>query len=204
MKTLITLITVVASLSAFAQRGQNRRFEIPMYGEQFKGQNTIYIKQELKKQFPRLKIAKWDLKRVVLVAKSKKGQGKAYLQVGRFDSRTEFIDGNRFDFQDRGYFHRIPFEAPRRDNGKWQIHLKGNVKVKKIVVVAKKDQPARPHVTKKCGFVLETVWGKDIKKFYAQASGPKGSGVQANACQKAKKKCKAFQGEIPLTQCHKL
>jgi hypothetical protein len=204
MKTFITLLTVVASLSTLAQRGQNRRFELPMSGKQFKGQNTIFLKQELKKQFPRLNVAKWDLKRVVLVAKSKKGQGKAYLQVGRFDSRVEFIDGNRHDFQDRGYFHRIPFEAPRKDKGNWQIHLKGNVKVKKVVVVAQKNQPKRPQVTKQCGYVLETVWGKDIKKFYAKASGPKGSGVQASACQKAKKKCKAFQGEIPLTSCQKL
>ena len=204
MKSLIAAITIFTSLTAFAQGGQKRRFEIPMHGKKFQGQSTIFLKQELKRQFPRLKIDRWDLKRVILVAKSKRGNGQAYLQVGRFDSRSEFIDGNRFDFQERGSFHRIPFEAPRRDQGKWQIHMQGKIKVKKVVVVAKKNQPRNPQVTKQCGYVLETIWGKDIKKFHAQASGPRGSGVQANACQKAKRKCLAFQNELPLTQCQKL
>lgn len=204
MKALITLLAVTISLSSFAQRGQNRRFEIPFHGELFKGQNTIFLKRELKNQFPRLNLKNWDLKRVVLVAKSKRGQGQAYLQVGGFDSRIEFVDGNRFDFDNRGNFHRIPFEAPRRDNGKWQIHLQGRIKVKKVVVVARRDQAPAPRVTKECGFVLETIWGKDIRKFYATASGPRGTGVQANACQKARRKCMNLQAEIPLTQCQKL
>jgi hypothetical protein len=204
MKSIITAIAVVASLSTLAQRGQNQQIELSMNEKTFQGQSTIFLKQEIKKQYPRVNVERWDLQRVVLVAKSAKGNGKAFLQVGSFDSRIEQIDGNRFDFQNRGGFHRIRFEAPRLDNGNWQIHLRGKIKVRKVILVAKRDQPQNRRVTRKCGYVLETVWGKDIKKFKTEVSGQRGSGVLANACQKARKKCLVFQGEIPLTQCKKL
>jgi len=204
MKSLITLITIVASLSTMAQRGRNQQIELNMGNQAFRGQSTIFLKKEIKKQFPRIQFENWDLQRVVLVAKSRGGRAQAFLQVGRFNSRVEFIDGNRFDFNNRGGFHRIPFEAPRRDNGNWQIELQGQVKVNKIIIMATRDQPRRRQVTRSCGVVLETVWGKDIKKFYSEASGIQGTGVQADACKKAMRKCLRLKNELPLTQCNKL
>lgn len=204
MKTLITILTIVASISTLAQRGQSRQIELDMGNQLFQGQNTLFLKKEIKKRYPRIRFESWDLQRVVLVAKSKGGRAQAFLKVGRFDSRVEVIDGNRFDFNNRGGFHRIPFEAPRRDNGNWQIELQGQVKVKKVIIFALEAHPRRVQVTRSCGVVLETIWGKDIKKFHSNASGFQGSGVQAEACKKAMRKCLSFKNELPLTQCKRL
>lgn len=203
MKTLITVMAIMMTLTAQARPGRdgNQRLEIDFHDQVFRGQSTIFLKQEIKRQHPRIKFDRWDLRRVVLVAKSARGFGEAYLQVGRRQSRIETVDGNRFDFQDRRNYHRIPFPAPGQDRGNWQIHMNGRIKVNKVIVVAQRKQPRRPQVTRKCSAVLETVWGKDIKKFHAEAQGPRGTGVQAQACQKAMRKCQALQSEVPLTQC---
>lgn len=206
MKFMVTALVMMMALTAQARpgRGENQRLEIDFGGQLFRGESTIFLKQEIQRKHPRINFNKWDLKRVVLVAKSARGFGEAYLQTGREQSRVETVDGNRSDFQSRGNYHRIPFPAPGQDKGKWQIHMKGRIKVKKVIVVAQKKQPRRPQVTRSCSVVLETVWGKDIKKFHAQAQGPRGTGVAAQACSKAMRKCQRLQNEIPLTQCQVL
>jgi hypothetical protein len=120
MKTFITLLAVMMTLTAQARpgRGQNQRLEIDFGGQLFTGQSTIFLKREIQRKHSRINFNKWDLKRVVLVAKSARGFGEAYLQTGRQQSRIETVDGNRFDFQNRGNYHRIPFRAPGQDNGK--------------------------------------------------------------------------------------
>lgn len=208
MKSCLTVIVMalafVANVNARPHQQQNQRFEIDFYGQQFQGQSTIYLKQEIKKLRPRIDFTNWDLKRVVLVAKSARGYGSAYLQTGREQSRHETVDGNPRSFRSHGDYHRIPFPAPGRDNGVWQIHMQGNIKVNKVVAVMERKAPRRPMVTRSCSYVLETVWGQDIKKFHAQSTGPQGSGVAADACQKAYRKCNRAQDEIPLTRCNKL
>ena len=194
-------LLLLSSVSAFAQ---GRQLEINFGGQEFRGQTTLRIKQELKRNYPNLNLDRAELERVILVAKSKQGNAQARLVVGRFDSRSEQIDGNPFDYNHNGSFNRIPFEAPNRGNGVWQIEMRGNVKVKKILVNVRMERNRRVTVTRECGFVLETIWGKDIRKFRAQATGLQGSGVQALACQKAHKQCSAFSRDIPLTQCKKL
>lgn len=206
MKTLITILALVTALTTQARpdRNGNQQLEIDFGGQLFQGQSTIYLKQEIRRKHPRINFDKWDLKRVVLVAKSARGFGEAYLQTGRQQSRVETVDGNRYDFQNRGNYHRIAFRAPGQDKGHWQLHMQGRIKVNKVIIVAKNKQPRRPHVTRSCSVVLETVWGKDIKKFHAQAQGPRGSGVSHQACTKAMRKCNRLQNEIPLTRCEVL
>ena len=123
------------------------------------------------------------------------------MQIGRQDSRVETIDGNGYDFRQPGNYHRVVFASPGRDGGKWQIHMKGRIKVDKVVLIAQKKAPRRPQVTRSCTVQFETIWGKDIKRFSASATGPKGSGVAAKACEKALNKCEKLEDEIPLTQC---
>lgn len=212
MKSLMTVLMMVLAFTSAARPirplpqlpSEPQQFEIDFYDQVFTRDSTIFLKQELKKLRPRMNFENWDLKRVVLVAKSARGFGEAYLQIGRDQSRIETVDGNHFDFQSNGNYHRIPFRSPGPDAGKWQLHMKGRIKVKKVLVVAQRKAPRRPQVTRSCSYVLETVWGKDIKKFSAEATGIVGSGVQSDACKKALNKCNRLQREIPLTQCNKL
>lgn len=200
---------VLTGATAFAQ---NRQFEINYQDKEFTGQSVLKIKQDLSRAYPRLNLDNRELERVVLVAKSRAGNAEARLRVGRFDSRIEQIDGNPQDYRAAGSFHRIPFEAPNRDNGVWQIEMRGNIKVRKVIVTLSRDvTPPRPNrVTRQCGYVLETVWGQDIRRFSASATGIAGSGVQAKACEQARKQCIAFQRDLPLsrdlplTRCVKL
>ncbi|MCF8058989.1 MAG: hypothetical protein K9K67_06820 [Bacteriovoracaceae bacterium] len=201
MKTCLTALAMMMALSVSANLGQNERVEINYGGQVFQGQNTLFLKKEVTKLYPRINFQNWDLKRVVLVAKSARGFGEAYLKVGRDESRIETIDGNRFDFNDPGNFDRIPFVASGPDNGVWQIHLKGRIKVKKVALILQKKAPRRVQVTRTCQVVFETVWGKDIRKFSGEATGPKGSGVAAQACKQAMNKCNRLKNEVPLTQC---
>lgn len=171
-----------------------------------RGNSKILLKQELKKSYPSLRVNQLELKRVTLVAKSAKGNATAKLKVGNFTSREEIIDGNRRDFNSKGQFHRINFESPRRDKGAWQVLMKGNIKVKAIII--RTDDARRPgndnnrNVTRTCQFRLEFFWGDDISTFSARATGPRGSGVLARACQKAQERCEAAR--FPATQCSKL
>ncbi len=200
-KRLFAGLLLLTSVSVSAQM---RQLEIDYNGREFSGQTTLKLKQELSRAYPRLNLDRADLERVVLVAKSRAGNAQARLLVGRYDSRIEQIDGNRFDYNSAGNFHRIPFEAPNRDNGVWQIEMRGNIKVKKVLVNVIMERQRPVQVTRECGYVLETVWGKDIRKFRASASGVQGSGVLARACEKARKQCLAFSHDLPLTQCNKL
>ena len=204
MKTCLTVVAMMMTLMVSARAQQNQRLEIEYGGQIFKGQSVLFLKQEITKKHPRINFKKWDLKRVVLVAKSARGFGEAHLKVGRDESRIETIDGNRPDFRNQGNYHRISFRSPGPDQGKWQIHLKGNIKVKKVIIVAQKKAPRRPQVTRSCQVVLETVWGKDIRKFSGQATGTQGTGVARQACKKAMNKCNRLQNEVPLTRCQVL
>ncbi len=234
MKKLITLVAVVATVSAMARPGNESKFDIQLGGKTYQGRNSLSLEHLFKKNHPRLNFNNWDFKRVVLHAKSKKGRAQANLTIGRFQSRSEFIDGNNYDFHNQGYFHQIPFEAPRGDRGAWKIHLDGAVKVKKITLVGSKirntrptpptrptrptrptpptrptrptppTRPTRPQITVECGYVLETLWGKDIKKFRSSATGPASSDVRSRACIEAKNRCLHLSNEIPLTKCSKL
>lgn len=203
MKTYLTFLMILIALGAQARpgHGQRERLTIDFHGQLFRGHSTIYLKQEIRKLHPRINFKKWDLKRVILHAKSARGYGEAYLQIGPQQSRIETIDGNGYDFRQPGNYHRVVFTSPGNDPGKWQIHMQGRISVDKVVLVAKKKAPHRPQVTRQCSVQFETIWGKDIKRFTAQATGPRGTGVHAKACQKALRKCERLENEVPLTKC---
>ena len=200
MKKALTSAVALMTLSISAAP-QKKNIVLEFDHQQFKKQSVIKLKQEVKKVHPKLDLTKWNLKKAVLRAKSKQGKAEAYLKIGAFVSAVEAIDGNRFDFHSNRAYHPVTFQTfSDNDKGAWQIHTKGSIKVKQVkLILQKKVQD----VTRKCSFQFETVWGKNIKRFTASATGPKGSGVQKQACQKAKNKCNHFKKEIPLTMCTK-
>ena len=113
-----------------------------------KGQSaTLYLKKTLKEQYPWVDIADLDLRRVVLIAKSKQGMGGAQLRVGNRMTEMYQVDGRPDRFRDdrRYTFDRVHFSNPSSDSsGPWQIELQGNFVVNKVVLEV--DDQSRRHV----------------------------------------------------------
>jgi hypothetical protein len=98
---------------------------------------TLYLKRSLKQQYPRAEISKMDLRKVVLVAKSKKGRGGAQLRVGKRATSMQEVNGHPGSFQNnrRHSFDRVNFQNPSNNSrGPWQVDLKGNFIVRKVVL----------------------------------------------------------------------
>jgi hypothetical protein len=188
MKSLVIALTMLMSVSALAQRNghgnrnQNRNvYDNPRYptrgmqqerlvlqiGEHLRGQNIIKLKQELKMQYPGINPKMLKLKAVKLVAKSKQGRGKATLVVGQDQSYQEIIGGDPYDFHDNsGYtFDKIKMFNPSYDSqGKWQVHLKGNIKVKKVVLIVKKKMQQQRAQNIKIHMYGEHLRGQNVLK----------------------------------------
>jgi hypothetical protein len=147
-------LMIATTVSAFARDGRGmggsqggmQKIVIKLYGEQFKGQNTIFLKKEIKQLHPNMQLKKKQLMDVIIVAKSKHGRGKASLNVGGSMGPAEILDGDSWSFHDeeRYTYSRVSLEKPSfSSQGKWQIKLRGNIKIKKIIVKVKKKMFAR-------------------------------------------------------------
>lgn len=112
----------------------------------YKGESaTIFLKKALKDQYPWVRISDFELKKVVLVAKSKMGRGGAELRVGKWATGMNEVGGNPDSFRDRNRFSfdRVRFWNPSKNsNGPWQIGLRGDFIVRKVVLEVK-DHGAR-------------------------------------------------------------
>ena len=112
------------------------RVRIPMHGEVAKGSNTIYLRSELDDMGVDLDGAR--VRRVILVAKSKKGHGTATLQLGKKMKPTKDVlaaqNGYGFKTNARESYNRISWNANRTSDDLWQIHLQGRIKVKAVIV----------------------------------------------------------------------
>ena len=112
------------------------KVRIPMHGELAVGSNTIYLRSELNDMGVDLRGRR--LKSVTLVAKSKAGKGNATLQLGQTMKPTKGVlaSQNGFHFHDesRESYRRIKWNANRDSDVIWQIHLRGRIKVKAVIV----------------------------------------------------------------------
>lgn len=105
---------------------------------------TLLLKKALKEQYPWVDIDDLELRRVVLIAKSRHGRGEARLRVGHRMTEMYRVEGGAGRFRDdrRFTFDRIHFSNPSHDsNGPWQIDLQGNFIVNKVVL----EVEERPH-----------------------------------------------------------
>ena len=128
--------------------GRTERLVI-QYGDQhFRGSgNVLMLKREIKNMYPRMNLQNFSLESVRLVAKSKMGRGQAELVVGRSSQDRRTIGGSPRDFQSaRPYtFDRIDlYNYDSRAQGRWQIHLNGNIKVRKVVVFLQRERVRPP------------------------------------------------------------
>lgn len=120
---------------------RRHRVELDFAGQRYRGDNTLYLKRALLEQYPSFRFRGKQLKKVILFAKSRRGMGSATLKVGDDLSVAEIVDGNRREFRiDEPYtFYKLIFQNPSYDSrGVWQILLKGNIKVSKVILKFKR------------------------------------------------------------------
>lgn len=99
---------------------------------------TIFLKKSLKEQYPWVQVSDLELKKVVMVAKSKRGRGAAGLRVGKWATDMYEVGGKPRSFNHRGRssFDRLRFlNLSHNSRGPWQLGLQGNFIVRKIVLV---------------------------------------------------------------------
>jgi hypothetical protein len=139
---ILVALTCLFLLPAVAS-AERLRLQINMGDKVFQtGRNqtaVLPLKRLLRQQHPGINFKKMELKRVILVAKSKGGNGLANLRVGNKVSRERSVNGQPQDFNRRSAatFDKVRFFNPAgRSSDKWQLQLKGKVKVRKVIVVA--------------------------------------------------------------------
>ncbi len=99
---------------------------------------TLMLKKTLREQYPWVNISDLELRRVFLVAKTKKGKGQAWLRVGPVVSKIHRVNGHPRVYRDD---HRASYDSVRIDNpasdswGAWQLFLEGKFKVRKVVLI---------------------------------------------------------------------
>jgi hypothetical protein len=110
---------------------------------------TLFLKKCLKQQYPYANIANMDLRKVVLLAKSKKGKGTVSLRVGNRVSSMYQVDGNPRSFKNkrRESFDKVKFHNPSNNSrGPWQVSLDGNFIVRKVVLEVEDHSWSRHHM----------------------------------------------------------
>ena len=108
---------------------------------------------------PNFRLRNADLIRVKLVAKTKHGRGTATLVVGQQQSNAIMVDGIPQDFHrnQRYTYDRVFIDNPSWDSmGKWQIHLRGNFKIKRVVVVVERGWNPQPQPMPQFSWVFQS------------------------------------------------
>ena len=143
-------LILLVPLNALASR---ERFVLEFNDSQIRGYQgesvTLFLKRSLKQQYPKVEISDMDLLRVVLVAKSKLGKGGAQLRVGDQVTPMYQVDGHPWSFKKNHpkSFDRINFRNPSNTSrGRWQVDLKGNFVVRKVVLVVEDHSRSRHHM----------------------------------------------------------
>lgn len=136
-KLCLSLMLTTLALSAF---GRNITQTINMYDDEFFKGDVIKLKQLLKDEHPGLRLNKMKIKKIDLVAKSRRGRGKVKFIIGDF---TEIIPvygtPRSFDNPNRRTFDHVTVRIPNFVNqGTWQIKVKGNLIVRRINITLKK------------------------------------------------------------------
>lgn len=135
--TLALLIFILPCLAAASQERYVIDFGDRHISRHKGGHETIFLKKSLKEQYPWIDLKNSDLRKVVLVAKSKNGRGAVQFRLGDWLTGMHPIKGSSHSFQKgrRTPFDRIAFHHPYgKSRGPWQLHLKGNLVIRKVIV----------------------------------------------------------------------
>lgn len=139
--SILIFISVLLLLPLGAIAGMEKfvlDFDDRYFDSQKREPTTLMLKRMLKRQYPWVNTRDLKLNNVILVAKSKIGRGQAQLRVGRRASEFFRVAGHPKSFKrdHRKSFDRVRLYNPSRSSrGPWQINLRGNFKVRKIVLI---------------------------------------------------------------------
>lgn len=147
----LSLIATFASSAILANHGRptpfppqpapnnNERIVLQFNDQHFQGRDqTIFLKREIKSQYPRMNLQQKELLFVRVVGKSKHGHGTATLSVGQTLSSPYTLDGNPGDFASNAQYTYNPVRIQNpaaSSQGAWQLKLKGNIKIKRIALM---------------------------------------------------------------------
>ena len=140
-RSLLLAILMLCYMPAWAMASEER-FVLDFNDSHIRGHKgdgaTILLKKALKEQYPWVQVLDLKLKKVVLVAKSKKGRGGAGLRVGKWATDMYEVGGRLRSFHnnDRSSFDRVKFWNPSHGSqGPWQLGLRGDFIVRKVVLI---------------------------------------------------------------------
>lgn len=112
------------------------RVRINLGDQMMVGENTIQLRQELKALGHDVRGDK--LRRVVFVAKSRAGRASAGVQTGQKFSNALTIGqtqaGLPFASNQAESYDRLAWNFQGRTPGVWQLHMKGRIKAKAVIV----------------------------------------------------------------------
>ena len=134
----VKTVVLILEQKRIAQRA--RTVVIPMYDQHSIGMSSIMVKRLLQQNSPGLNLENMDLKSVTLIAKSKQGRGEATLLVGHSAGYPQMISGTPAGFNrpaPRTYSQVVLHNTNFDSAGKWQVELRGNVKIKEMIVQLK-------------------------------------------------------------------
>ena len=134
VKAIIALVTKIPQMKI-------KTVSIPLNQAHSKGEEVLKLKQLLKQYAPQLDLKEMEVEKVTLIAKSKAGNGRATLTMGQTSNYPAIVPGNQRQFQSNAprTFHQIELKNSLSSNGAWHIELKGNIKVKEIIVKLKSE-----------------------------------------------------------------
>lgn len=145
----VLLMVLLVPLNGMAS---SQRYVLEFNDSQIRGHKgetaTLFLKKSLKHQYPGAEISNMELRRVVLVAKSKMGWGGAQLQVGKRTTPMHQVEGHPKYFHKNKpkTFDRVSFRNPSNDSrGPWQVDLKGHFIVRKVILEVEDHSWSRRH-----------------------------------------------------------
>jgi hypothetical protein len=170
--------------------------DIPMNGQKaIRGEKRIALKAKIKQERPDLDLTKADLKKVIVTAKTKAGQGTVYVSEGHWNSREKVVDASprANGFKKRGGFSDTVLRTPREmKKVKWGLHTNGNFKIKHIQVVFEMPKRLGGRMqTASCTYKLDTLFGESFGTYTEDGRGRGQRAAKRNACVKAKSTCEA-------------
>ena len=150
IRSLLLFAVLSVSFSAWAQGprrgiGQQRRVVLDYHDEVFRGYQTLYLGQRLRDKFQRVKLRNWAVTSVTVVAKSYLGRGVAALYSGHGFQEEERVDGSPRDWGGPFSFEKVHLRNfSRRRSFPLQIDLFGKIKVRKVIVKARRKSARGP------------------------------------------------------------
>ena len=139
--SLVGFLILTPSQAEAQRHGLKERVVVDFFGQQYRGQgNILKIGRHINQQLGRGSLQDYEIRRVKLVAKSRRGQGQATLLIGRQNAGSYNVPGVPRDFgvESSWTYHEIVMRPNMRHQSMpVQIELRGNIKVDRVVVVLK-------------------------------------------------------------------